>query len=435
MAYNVQLDLDASIVRDRWLICPIERKTPTGTKKTLREFSLDERQWYERMQAEEIFYMETMEANFRHMLRVRLSDDPEEINKWRLSDSPQEISRNKTQFKATCGKSVGIYFDDSGGMTFRTALFNYTYRRWYRPYANNLDSGPFLAKLLKIVGTRDDFDWLPQKDCCQDHDDDVVDSLVPLRKHRRVTQEELRKEYIRRIAEIAAGAPKPDWVKDYVEDHERYVVQPLFRALIIGAFPDYYLSQTSRTVGNMSVFLIRTGVEEGLSAPITFDSLEGEIDPLSPSYSSKDGDVVRVSLDAAIDFVQALEAREMAVSGSGPHRESGKMPLAISTNVLMFNETTQEFYNVPYEGPEVDLAKHPDWIHTPDTSLAERNMNSTEKRSRRWQEEVIKRDRETSQAPALCTETSVERETSQAPALCTETSVERATWPVLRPRL
>ncbi|KAM7202205.1 hypothetical protein V8F33_002922 [Rhypophila sp. PSN 637] len=413
MGDNLQFDRDA-FERSYWLHVlnnPVERETPTGTRKPLREFSLDERLWYERMIKEENFYMETMIDNFRHILHVQLSDDPEEIN--------------DKQFKATCNKSVGIYILTSNTVDhgFKPALWGYIYRRWYRPYENDLDSGRYLAKLLRLVGTRDKFDWLPREypeDCGpKDHchgdtcKDKLVVHIVPERpesprsfintlvtRHNTLCEriEELRKQYIQHIAELET---LPYSVKGYVMDHERYqyVLQPLFRALIIGAFPDYYLNQTSRTIGNMSVFLIRTGVEEGLSAPITFDSLEGKVDPLSPSYSSKDGDVVKVSLETAIDFVQALEIREMAVYGPHPDRE--KMP--ISTNVHMFDETTQNVYTVPYEGPRVDFAKHPDWIHAPDRSFAERDMNAIESRARSRDEKRIKRDWKT--FPGLFTET------------------------------
>ncbi|KAK4220326.1 hypothetical protein QBC37DRAFT_382009 [Rhypophila decipiens] len=398
MGDNLQFGTDASD-RSYWLHMlnnPVELETPTGTGKTLREFPLDERLWYERMIKEENFYMETMIDNLRHFLRVQLSDDAEEIN--------------DKQFKVTCNKSVGIYISSSNTIDhgFKPALWGYIYRRWYRPYENDLDSGPFLAKLVRIVGTRDDFDWLPPKDCCPNHDvvhtvperpeppRSFVNNLVS--RHNTLCQriEELRKQYMQHIAELETP---PYSVKGYIMDHERYqyVLQPLFQALIIGAFPDYYLNQTSRTIGNMFVFLIRTGVEEGLSAPITFDSLEGKIDPLSPSYSSKDGDVVKVSLETAIDFVQTLEIREMAVYG--PHPDGGKMP--ISTKVHMFDETTQKVYTV--EGPRVDFAKHPDWIHAPDRSFAERDMNAIESRARSRDEKRIKRDWKT--FPGLFTET------------------------------
>jgi hypothetical protein len=57
--------------------------------------------------------------------------------------------------------------------------------------------------------------------------------------------------------------------------------------------------------------IARTGVEDGLSAAISFEGLASESLPLETAdIISQDVDVVRVSLSAAVQFIASLEARE-----------------------------------------------------------------------------------------------------------------------------
>ncbi|KAH6891460.1 hypothetical protein B0T10DRAFT_485340 [Thelonectria olida] len=65
----------------------------------------------------------------------------------------------------------------------------------------------------------------------------------------------------------------------------------------------------STTVSEMTVHLVRTGVEDGLSAPITFDSL---------GFVGNTHRAISTTLEKAISFVMNLEAREVAVFGLQP---------------------------------------------------------------------------------------------------------------------
>ncbi|KAK3373912.1 hypothetical protein B0T24DRAFT_594045 [Lasiosphaeria ovina] len=62
---------------------------------------------------------------------------------------------------------------------------------------------------------------------------------------------------------------------------------------------------------NADVVLVRMGIEDGLSAPITFESIIQQ-DNISG------GNTITKTLEAAIDFVTALEAREAAAFGLRP---------------------------------------------------------------------------------------------------------------------
>jgi len=60
-----------------------------------------------------------------------------------------------------------------------------------------------------------------------------------------------------------------------------------------------------------TVLIARTGAEEGLSVPISFESLKSQSLPLKRSdVITQDVDVVRVSLAAAVQFIVSLEVRE-----------------------------------------------------------------------------------------------------------------------------
>lgn len=107
-----------------------------------------------------------------------------------------------------------------------------------------------------------------------------------------------------------------EWID--IKNLHFHVLQPLFRALVLFAAADFYTCQDSKHIGNMPVFLIRTSIEDGLSAPITLDSIHNKIDKNSKSFSSEYGNIVKTSLKAAIDFVLELEALETAAYRLNP---------------------------------------------------------------------------------------------------------------------
>ncbi|KAM7206375.1 hypothetical protein V8F20_002724 [Naviculisporaceae sp. PSN 640] len=375
-----------------------EEKPPVGPKKPLADFSWDERVWQLRVWCEGDHYMQLQRPSRSDPFSVPLSDEA-----W-----PPYRDLTTQHFKDTCNRSVGIYCNSTIDLAFRPALFDYVYRRWYRPYKNDIENGRFLAKFLHLSGTDEDFDWLPRHDSERDRDDPNPDVniqmvyTVPERpeppraiittlisRHETLCQDvkKRRERYIKRISEVAAGAPNSTANRGdyYVENHHhRYILQPLFRAVIILACSDCYTNQTSETIGKMPVFLLRTGVEEGLSAPVTFDSLGDRIDASSPSYSSKDGNTIRVTLETAIDFILTLEAREMVVFGTRP--DPAITCRERPASIAIFDEATQDYVAKPVEGPShewVDIDKHPDWIPAAtneEISFPERSMRDEERR-------------------------------------------------------
>ncbi|KAH8592020.1 hypothetical protein B0O99DRAFT_690083 [Bisporella sp. PMI_857] len=129
-------------------------------------------------------------------------------------------------------------------------------------------------------------------------------------------------------------------ISDQVQDRHdpRYFkFQPLCRALI--AVFDEYLFVAAKThvdgyrhyddvARAQTILLVRTGYENGLSAPITFDSLKNEALPLARSENLEGIDIIRIPLQVGVRFVANLLLREEAafpesvVSGSHLSKEA-----------------------------------------------------------------------------------------------------------------
>jgi hypothetical protein len=91
------------------------------------------------------------------------------------------------------------------------------------------------------------------------------------------------------------------------------MLNPLFKAILMIVCTDEYNDEDRDTIGSFPVYLVRTGVEDGLSAPISFDSISAKVEPQEAEGT------VKTKLDTAIDFVMALDAREEAAFGPQPN--------------------------------------------------------------------------------------------------------------------
>ncbi|KAK0614117.1 hypothetical protein B0T14DRAFT_570091 [Immersiella caudata] len=94
-----------------------------------------------------------------------------------------------------------------------------------------------------------------------------------------------------------------------------FVLQPLFRAIVIIILSESFNVQMM-DIGQLRVLLIRTGVEEGLSAPISFEPIAHQIYALP--HGSHGEIAVETLLDTAVDFILNLEEREVAAFGLQP---------------------------------------------------------------------------------------------------------------------
>lgn len=105
-------------------------------------------------------------------------------------------------------------------------------------------------------------------------------------------------------------------MSEVIQEQRFFLLQPLFRVVaIVIETCDY--NETMTDIGQIPTCIVRTGVEDGLSAPITLDPIPG-----GAVYLSRDtqGHVVaaRTTLETAFDFLQALQQREISAFGMRP---------------------------------------------------------------------------------------------------------------------
>ena len=118
-----------------------------------------------------------------------------------------------------------------------------------------------------------------------------------------------------------AGGRADNIIERKSSTSQNYALSPLYRALVViidhriditdhQIDPDGFIS-LCKVAQDQSVFIMRTGLEEGLSAPISFESLKSQSLPLNRPDATMQGlDVIRVSLASAVHFIVDLEIRE-----------------------------------------------------------------------------------------------------------------------------
>jgi hypothetical protein len=180
----------------------------------------------------------------------------------------------------------------------------------------------------------------------------------------------------------------PDWER--INQQKFLVLQPLFRAVaIVLRSKDYGISVS--TIAEIPALLILTGVEEGLSAPITFDSIMDKIGAHHQAGVSVQA--AETSLATAVGFLMDLEKRELAAFGPRPDPADScsdpRLSVFLDKEEVHFwaRQHGSEWDEVP-EGPSsswVDLRIYPHW--TGDGAKADETMaQQWERRCRRLAE-------------------------------------------------
>ncbi|KAK4183201.1 hypothetical protein QBC35DRAFT_544346 [Podospora australis] len=166
----------------------------------------------------------------------------------------------------------------------RIVLFTYVYRRRLVPYRSELYAGRFPSKFI-----------MPR------------DISHPEERYRTLS--------------------KP-MIENLVSQQPFYKLQELCKALlVVVCFADYN-DEDSCSVGSVPCYLVRTGVEDGLSAPISLDSLV-DADKAKVFLPGK---VIKTTLVTVIDFVIGLEKREATRNSRTPCIKSNT-PAALAMRV------------------------------------------------------------------------------------------------------
>jgi hypothetical protein len=268
-------------------------RTPRRGRKQEQDLTRDEKLWILRTGTEQAHRHSTW------LYGVHLVYIPSALD----NNLPEMSAQD---FRDTCNKSVPVYITgaDSRVCLLPILLHNYIYRRWFRPYRSEIDYLQFLCKFIVPQHLLHD----SRTTTCATK----IDAVVSMNNAICEQVQALPGIFEERNAS-PAGDPRltSENRTTFLEERKYYRLQPLFRALLIIADSRTYDNEDSETVGKMPVCLVRTGVEDGLSTPITLESLDNAID----IYPDKPGHAIQVTLETAIDFVMDLEARERAAFG------------------------------------------------------------------------------------------------------------------------
>ncbi|QYT04031.1 hypothetical protein H0G86_010966 [Trichoderma simmonsii] len=259
--------------------------------KLLSEFSRDELLW---------LFRTDLEGSHRYKIHTVVAIPPYEPS---VRDAAANCLPDIPTYHwiDICNKSVPVYIlPGPRWLLLRVVLHNYIYRRWFRPYRSEIDFIRFICKFV-----------IPQ-----DLPDNTKVSLSTVDTIISLSKAVIARFEAQRIIEVEERATTPDWCSiswSSPKNLDHYILQPLFRALVIIVSDEKYNKEPSTALGNLPVYLARTGVEEELSAPISFEPLATKI-----ICHIEPGRVILVALETAIDFIIGLEAREAAAFGLRP---------------------------------------------------------------------------------------------------------------------
>ncbi|KAK3905153.1 hypothetical protein C8A05DRAFT_13015 [Staphylotrichum tortipilum] len=195
------------------------------------------------------------------------------------------------------------------------ALHNFLYRTWFKPFRSEIDWGQFIAQTFEMepdVMTR------------------AIEAPVDMAFYAA---------YLCRAIYAHVDATKR-WLMAAIirwnmapEDPHTLCLRPLFRAVAIIIKQTAY-SIKVRDIGQLPILLVLTGIEEGLSAPITFELVACQIHALH-SHTGPFASIqaAETSLATAVRFVMDLEKREEAAFGPRPDPRTTNM-LAVRTPYL-----------------------------------------------------------------------------------------------------
>lgn len=223
-----------------------------------------------------------------------------------------------------CNKTAPFYVMSVGTMIL-AHIFQWLYDRWLVPWRSDIEWGQFVAKIITVAypdRTRTDV---------TESSEQIVNRIIKLNSLMCQQAETTRQEIIdeenpRTDIGHHKRIPRDRTPAEVQRAQEFFILQPLFRAISLFASDpcghfDTAIVKGSKRISQLPVYIIRTGVTDGLSAPITLESISmaGQ-DVAADIIRESDGTVkaVRTSLEVAYNFLRCLEQREIAAFGQHP---------------------------------------------------------------------------------------------------------------------
>ncbi|UKZ84325.1 uncharacterized protein TrAFT101_000238 [Trichoderma asperellum] len=242
-------------------------------------------------------------------------------------------------------------------------LHNFLYTKWYRPYRNEVEYRRFLAKTFLPQLLPSDLQPGPLVDFATKVHDTIC-------KRAQAAQDAVKRLDPDNLEEpLDSNLPANWWDCEgldkpgIIQSQKGFILQPLFQAVIISIRLEAFNKDTE--LSQIPVLLIRTGVEEGLSAPVSFDPIAHKIKGFIHSSGGKTA--AQMTLETAVEFVISLENREIAAFGYQPSP-------AVSTQKLHDASSIGDL-DIMYEarrmgwGDEVLAGPSSQWVADPEESI------------------------------------------------------------------
>ncbi|KAL7794874.1 hypothetical protein V8C43DRAFT_321643 [Trichoderma afarasin] len=309
------------------------------------------------------------EGKHRYLTHGR-STDPRWIYQPNISDLAYMAAEMTLQEANDCCNKAAPLYIFSAKRTIYPSLFvqvlhNYLYHKWFIPYKSEIEYLQFITKTFLPELLPDDLQPGP-----------LVDLAIPVHaaicaraQEARDAVKELEPPYP--LQPIPPKGPKK-WghykyacIDQIVRDQEFFLLRPLFRAIMIIIRLEEY-NDENLDIRQLPVLLVWTGIEEGLSAPISFEPIAHKIKTVIQRTNSSEA-VVQVTLETAVDFVLSMDKREIAAFGHQPDPvlstrnlgDGGLYGLSILTRAQEIGWGDEEL-----RGPSskwVDAEKYPEW--------------------------------------------------------------------------
>ncbi|KAK4067333.1 uncharacterized protein Triagg1_7776 [Trichoderma aggressivum f. europaeum] len=309
------------------------------------------------------------ESKHRTLIHGR-STDPRWIYQPNISDLAF-LTAEMTLQEANdcCNKAVPLYIFSAKRTIylplFVEVLHNYLYHKWFVPYKSEIEYLQFLAKTFLPELLPDDLQPGP-----------LVDLAIPVHaaicaraQEARDAVKDLEPPYP--LQPIPPKGPKKWGLYKYtcidqiVRDQEFFLLRPLFRAIMIIMRLEEY-NHEDLDIRQFPVLLVRTGTEEGLSAPISFEPIADKITNVVQRTNNGEA-VVQVTLETAVDFIMSMDKREIAALGHQPD------PILSTRNLgdgglygpsILHNAQSMGWGDEELRGPSstwVDTERYPEW--------------------------------------------------------------------------
>ncbi|KAI9158926.1 hypothetical protein HJFPF1_06929 [Paramyrothecium foliicola] len=234
------------------------------------------------------------------------------------------------------------------------ALHNWLYKKWFRPYRSDIEWGQFVAKMIPLRGTDNSGKWLGfGKSPSQ-----LISTAITLHaeicsKVLATCQSTLEKEADPEDDHQSDGIVSTQPLSDLKRDQKMFILQNIFKAVIILIDSNDYTLATS-DVGLMPVYIVRTGVESGLSAPVTFGSVEENSTDVINDACGEVG-AVRTTLAEAFAIIQVVVQQEVSAVGPcpNPFETAGELRAAYLTNEESLRHEAERFKDINARKPLV----------------------------------------------------------------------------------